>query len=160
MQERFDEKLSVMQEELEKRSSQEKAELIDQLKQLRRDYSASISLVDENSESITELEPYTRMQSIAHTPPSSTPPLSSTPDLSKRVVIGQEREMEVHSPSQLAADSHHINLSEEDSDIQTGYIEVSCVGQGLELSYLDESFQRKGLLTEQVDSVSYATRTK
>lgn len=157
MQERFDLNLSVIQEELEKRSSQEKAELIDQLKQLRHDYLASISLVDENSESIKKLEPYTRMQSIAHTPPSSTPSLSSTPDLSKRVVIGQEREAEVHSPSQLAADAYHI---EEEGDIQTGYIEVSCVEEGLELSYLDESLQRKGLLTEQIDSVSQATMTK
>ena len=160
MQERFDLNLSVIQEELEKSSSREKAELIDQIKHLRHDYLASISSVDENSESIKKLEPYTRMESIAHTPSSSTPPLSSTPDLSKRVVIGQEREAEVCSPIQLAADACHINISEEESDTQTGYIEVSCVGEGVELSYLDESLQRKVLLTEQVHSVSQATMTK
>lgn len=144
MQERFDEKLSLMQEELEKRTSEEKVELIDKVKQLRREYSASISSVDESSESIKGLEPYTRMQSIAHTPSSSTP------DLSNRIVIGQEREAEVHSPNQLKSD--HINLSEGDSDIQTGYIEISCVKGSLEMSYLDDSLQRKGLLTDQVDA--------
>ena len=153
MQEIFDSKMSLMQEELEKKSNQEKAELIDQLKQIRREYSASISSVEENSESIKELEPYTRMQSIAHTPPYSTPTrMSSTPDLSKRIVIGQEREPEVHSPNQLTNDSSHHNLPKEDSDIQTGYIDICCVKGNLEMSYLNESLQRLDCHTEEVDT--------
>ena len=146
MQEKFDQRIALMQEELEQRSNQEKAEL---LNQLRRDYSASISSVDENSESIKELEPYTRMQSVVHTPPSCTP-MSSTPDISKRIVIGEEREAEVHSPNQLTSNSHRHNLSEED-DLQTGYIDISFVKGNLEMSYLDESLESRAL-SEHLDA--------
>ena len=146
MQAQFDEKLALMQEELEKRSNQEKPEHLDQLKQLRRDYSASISSVDENNESIKELEAYARMQSIVHTPLSSTP-TSSTPDLSKRIVIGEERKEMVHSPNQLASNFHP------DSDTESGYIDISYVKGNLELSYLDESLQTLNF-TEQVDTDS------
>ena len=144
MQEKFDQRIALMQEELEQRSNQEKAE---RLNQLRRDYSASISSVDENNESIKELEPYTRMQSVVHIPPS----MSSTPDISKRIVIGEEREAEVHSPNQLTSNSRRHNLSEEDSDLQTGYIDISFVKGNLEMSYLDESFESR-TLSEHVDA--------
>lgn len=143
MQQRFDERVSLMQEELEQKSNLEKAALIDQLKQLRRDYSASFSSCDENSGSIKELEPYARMQSVANTPPSSTP-MSTTPDLSSRIVIGEESRTEVHS----------LKLySDQDGDLQTGYIEISCIDGNLETSYLDESLQTLGRFTDQVDAV-------
>ena len=145
MQESFDKKVALMQEELEKRSNQENAEFYDQL---RRDYSASISSVDETNESIKELEPYARMQSVVH-----TPPMSSTPDLSKRIVIGEEREAEVHSPSQLTSNSSPHNLSE---DLQTGYIDISLVGGKLEMSYLDESLS----FSEHVDADTQETKMK
>lgn len=155
MQDRFDMQMTLMQDELEKRSNQEKAELLDQLQQLRRDYSASFSSVDENSESIKELEPYSRMQSIAHTPPSTTP-MSSTPDLSKRIVIGEERATEVHSPNQLTTPQ---NLSEQDDDIQTGYIDISCVEGNLEMSYLNESLQKIHQLTEEPGNPEISIRS-
>ena len=146
MQENFDRRVALMQEEFEKRSNQENAECLDQL---RRDYSASISLVDDNNESVKELEPYARMQSVVHTPPSCTP-MSSTPDLSKRIVIGEERQTGVHSPNQLSTTSNHRILSEEDSDLQSGYIDISFVEGNLELSYLDESLETKSF-SEHVD---------
>ena len=144
MQQRFDERVSLMQEELEQKSNLEKDALIDQLKQRRRDYSASFSSCDENSESIKELEPYARMQSVANTPPSSTP-TSTTPDLSSRIVIGEESKTEVHSRKQPPL------YSDQDDDLQTGYIEISCVDGNLETSYLDESLQSR--FTDQVDAV-------
>ena len=146
MQENFDKQMAVMQEEFEKRSNQENVELLDQL---RRDYSASVSIVDDNNESVKELEPYARMQSVVHTSPSCTP-MSSTPDLSKRIVIGEERQAEVHSPNQLTTTSNHHNMSEEDNDLQTGYIDISFVEGNLELSYLDESLETKSF-SEHVD---------
>lgn len=151
MQENFDKQVALLQEEMDKRSNQEKAELLDQL---RRDYSASISSVDENSESIKELEPYARMQSVIDTPPSCTStPSSSTPDLSKRIVIGEERREEVHSPNQLTVKPiHHQLLPEEDGDVQTGYVDISFVEGNLEMSYLDESLQEAGTFSEQVDA--------
>lgn len=147
MQENFDKQMALMQEEFEKRSNQENVELLDQL---RRDYSASVSIVDDNNESVKELEPYARMQSVVHTPPSCTP-MSSTPDLSRRIVIGEERQAEVHSPNQLTTTSIHHNMSEEDSDLQTGYIDISFVKGNLELSYLDESLETKSF-SEHVDA--------
>ena len=154
MQENFDRKVALIQEEFEKRSNQEDAEIFHQL---RRDYSASISSIDDNNESIKELEPYARMQSIVHTSPSCTP-VSSTPDLSKRIVIGEEREAVVHSPNQLTTNSSHCNLSEEDSDLLTGYIDISLVEGNLEMSYLDESLEKKSFV-EHVDTAdSHETR--
>ena len=147
MQESFDKRVALMQEEFEKRSNQEDAE---RFHQLRRDYSASTSSVDDKNESIKELEPYARMQSVVHTPPTRTP-MSSTPDLSKRIVIGEERHAVVHSPNQLTTDSSYRNLSEEDSDLQIGYIDISLVEGNLEMSYLDESLETKSLI-EQVDA--------
>lgn len=153
MQESFDKKVALMEEEFEKRSDQEDAELYHRL---RRDYSASISSVDDNNESIKELEPYARMQSVVYTPPSSTP-MSSTPDISKRVVIGEERQAVVHCPNQLTANSSHCNLSEEDSDLQTGYIDISLVEGNLEMSYLDESLETKSII-EHVDAADTETQ--
>ena len=152
MQERFEERMSLMQEELEQKRNLEKTSVVEQVAQLRRDYSASISSCDENSESIKELEPYTRMQSIAHTPPSGTP--STTPDLSSRVVIGEERKTEVHSlnPSSV--------LSEQDDDIQSGYVEITCVDGEFETSYLDDSLQTLSRFTDQVDAVPEKTTVK
>ena len=145
MQDNFDKKVALMQEELEKRSNSGNTEFFDQL---RRDYSASISSVDDNNESIKELEPYARMQSVVH-----TPPMSSTPDLSKRIVIGEEREAKVHSPNQLTSNSSPHNLSEENSDSQTGYIDISLVGGKLEMSYVDESLS----FSEHVDADTHET---